>query len=180
MGVGDEDGVDGEGAVGADEEGVEVEAFDGVGVGGGEEGEAEEGGREGVEVGGGLAAEAGEDGEGRDFLDHGPRLGLVEGSGAESHVLEGFDEDAAESEHDDRAEHGVALNTEDGLDAPRHHGGDEAAIDRRVGLRGAGGGEDLVKCRFGGGPVGDAEADAELLSNLVYGGLVMRPLYCPR
>ena len=54
-GVDDEDGIKGEGALGADEEGVEVEAHDGGGVGGGEEGEAREGGREGVEVGGALA-----------------------------------------------------------------------------------------------------------------------------
>ena len=36
---------------------------------------------EGVEVGAGLAAKAAEGGEGRDFLDHGVRLGLVEGCG---------------------------------------------------------------------------------------------------
>ena len=51
---------------------------DGGGIGRGEEGKAGEGGREGGEVGG-PAAKAGEEGVGGDRLDHGPRLGLVEG-----------------------------------------------------------------------------------------------------
>ena len=49
-GAGDEDSVEGEGAFGADEEGVDVEALDGGGVRGGEAGEAGEGGGEGVKV----------------------------------------------------------------------------------------------------------------------------------
>ena len=52
--MGHKDGVEGEGPVEADEEGVEVQALDGVGVGGGEEGEVGEGGREEVEFGGRL------------------------------------------------------------------------------------------------------------------------------
>ena len=54
-GAGDEDSVEGEGAAGANEGGVDVEAFDGVGVAGREAGEAGEGR---VEVCGGLAAKA--------------------------------------------------------------------------------------------------------------------------
>ena len=109
---------------------------------------------------GGPAAKAGEEGVGGDRLDHDPRLRSVDGGGAEGHVLEGLDEDAAEPEHADWAEDWVTLHTEDGLDASRHHGGDEAAVDHRVRLGRAGGGEDLVEGGLGGGAVGDAEADA--------------------
>ena len=136
---GDEDGVEGEGAFGADEEGVEVEALDG---------------------GGGMTAKAREEGVGGYRLDHGPRFGRVEEGGAEGDVLEGFDEDAADPEHDDQAEDGVALHAEDGLNTTRDHVGGEAAVDRRVRVRGVGGGEDLFEGGFRGGAGGDAETDA--------------------
>ena len=93
---------------------------------------AREGCGEGVDVVGGLAAEAGQERVGGDRPDHGPRLGLVEGGGAEGHVLEGLGEDAAEPEHDDRSEHRVALHAWDGLHASGDHRRDEAAADRRV------------------------------------------------
>lgn len=57
-----------------------------------------------------MAAEARQERVGGDRRDHGPRLGLVEGGGAEGHVLQGLDEDAAESEHDNRPEHAVTLD----------------------------------------------------------------------
>ena len=47
---------------------------------------------------GGLAAKAGEEEVGGDRLDHGRRLRSVDGGGAQGHVLEGLDEDAAEAE----------------------------------------------------------------------------------
>ena len=121
---------------------------------------AGEGGREGGEVGGGPAAKADEEGVGGDRLDHDPRLRSVDGGGAEGHVLEGLDEDAAEPEHDDWAEYGVAQHAEDGLDPSRHRGGDEAAVDHRVRLARAAGGEDLVE----GGLGGDAEDEAPVVA----------------
>ena len=52
------------------------------------------------------------------------------------------------------------MDSEDGLDAIRHHGGNEATGDLRARLGSAGGGEDLVNCRSSGSAVGDAVADA--------------------
>ena len=58
----------------------------------------------------GKAAETGEEMVGVNRPDHWARLGFVEGDSAEGHVLEGLDEDAAESKHDEWAEDGIALH----------------------------------------------------------------------
>ena len=54
---------------------------------------------------------------------------------------------------------GSRSTPKDGLDASRHYRGDKAAVDGRVRLGGAGGGEDLVESGLRGDAVGDAETD---------------------
>ena len=43
------------------------------------------------------------------FVEHVEGVGIVEGSDAEGDVVEGFDENAAEADHDDGTEEGVAF-----------------------------------------------------------------------
>ena len=63
------------------------------------------------------------------------RLPGAERASAEDHVLQHLDEDAAQAEHCDRAEHRVAVDAEDALHAALQLLGNQNALDARGGGR---------------------------------------------
>ena len=83
-----------------------------------------------------LAPERAEQPGGADFVEHRFRFAFIEGRHAENDVADGFREDAAQTEHDDRAELRIAEQAGDKLAFPLDHGGDEIAfqiVSRRGG-----------------------------------------------
>ena len=121
-------------------------------------GELEEGVFELLEIGGLLASVAIEDGETLDFVDHAAGVPAGEGDDAEGDVLEDFDHDAAEAEHEDGPELGVLGHADDDLRAGAGHALYGYAFDDGVRLVGLDGGDDVV---VGGGGLGGV-LEAEL------------------
>ena len=121
-------------------------------------GELEEGVFELLDIGGLLASVAIEDGEALDFVDHAAGVPPGEGDDAEGDVLEDFDHDAAEAEHEDGPELGVLGHADDDLRAGAGHALYGYAFDDGVGLVGIDGGDDVV---VGGGGLGGV-LEAEL------------------
>jgi len=62
-----------------------------------------------VFVGRGVVADAVEEFVEVKFVEHVAGVGIVEGGDAERDILEGFDEDAADTDHDDGAEEEIAF-----------------------------------------------------------------------
>src|SRR5262245_31354881 len=81
-----------------------------------------------------AAAEAVDQAAGTGGLDHRERLIAIEAGGRETYILEQFDEDAAEAEHDDRPHLGVAAYAEHTLGAAGDLLRDQDAVERGVEL----------------------------------------------
>ena len=78
-----------------------------------------------------LAAERPEEFPGAELVDHLPGFVLVEGGDPEDDVVEGLGEDAAEAEHDDRAELGVVEEAGDEFPAAGKHRLDQISFEIR-------------------------------------------------
>ena len=83
---------------------------------------------------GGFAAGAGQDGNTADLVDHLHDLVLVDRGHAEGNILEHFDEDAAQAEHDRRAEGGIVDRADDDFRAQGRHFLHGDAADVGIGL----------------------------------------------
>ena len=155
---------------GAGGKGVVAGACGGLAAGGSlREGVGDEDGveGEGVEVGAGAGREGPpRAGKARDFLDHGVRPRPRRRVRARKVTsLRASTKIPPSPNMKICPERGVALHARGWSPPPPvTMGGDAAAVDRCVRLRGAEGGEDLVESRLGGGTVGDAEDEARVVA----------------
>ena len=95
-----------------------------------------------------------------DRADHLLRHIVAERAAAEHDVLHHLDEDAAQAEHRDRAEHRIAVDAEDALDAALQLLRHQHALDARLGRRTPGARQQQVVAVAHRGDIGDVQQHA--------------------
>ena len=95
-----------------------------------------------------------------DRADHLLRHVLAERAAAEHHVLHHLDEDAAQAEHRDRAEHRIAVNAQDALHAALQLLRHQHALDARGRCRAPGARQQQVVAVAHRGGIGDVQQHA--------------------